>query len=120
MMPETTTLSPEQIAAAAKSLGIALTPEQSQAYAAYYDAVIERNRVMNLTSITEPQEFLAKHYIDSWLGYDPAYFPARSRALDLGTGGGFPGIPLAILTPNVEWTLLDSVGKKLRFVADAA
>ncbi|MDU6872208.1 MAG: hypothetical protein E6413_03560, partial [Negativicoccus succinicivorans] len=76
MMPETTTLSPEQITAAAKSLGIALTPEQSQAYAAYYTAVIEQNRVMNLTSITEPQEFLAKHYIDSWLGYDPAYFPA--------------------------------------------
>ena len=110
MMPETTTLSPEQITAAAKSLGIALTPEQSQAYAAYYTAVIEQNRVMNLTSITEPQEFLAKHYIDSWLGYDPAYFPARSSARELGKGGGFTGRPVAIIKPDVEWAFLDYGG----------
>ncbi len=86
----------------------------------YYEEVCERNLVMNLTTITESEEFLQKHYVDSYLAYRPEWFQGVKKALDLGTGGGFPGVPFAIYTPDIEWTLLDSVAKKLNFIAESA
>lgn len=113
-------LAPAAIAAGLAQIGMALTPAQAEQLAGYYTAVIEKNKVMNLTAITEPGEFLYKHYLDSYLAYDEKLFAGVHKALDLGTGGGFPGIPLAIYTPQIEWTLLDATAKKLRFIETAA
>ncbi len=75
------------------------------------------NRAYNLTAITEPRDMLHKHVLDS-LSLQP--FLHGQRILDVGTGGGFPGLPLALLNPDREFVLLDSHAKKLRFIEQAA
>lgn len=75
------------------------------------------NRAYNLTAITEPGEVLRKHVLDSLAA---APFVHGRRVLDVGTGGGFPGLPLAIIAPGREFVLLDSHAKKLRFIDHAA
>ena len=72
------------------------------------------NEYMNLTRITSPQEAAVKHIYDSLAPW--RYFQNAKRVLDAGTGAGFPGVPLAIILPEVRFTLTDSVGKKARFV----
>jgi 16S rRNA (guanine527-N7)-methyltransferase len=73
-----------------------------------------------LTSITEPEDFILKHIVDSLIMLSKDYVKEGIKVLDLGTGGGFPGIPLKILYPEIQITLVDSVGKKLKFIDDAA
>lgn len=70
---------------------------------------------MNLTAITAPDEFLRKHYLDSLWGDESAQWNQINAALDLGTGAGFPGIPLAIMHPDTCWTLLDATAKNCAF-----
>ena len=89
-------------------------------YYLYMKNLLTLNEKINLTAIKEEKEFILKHYIDSlYIMKNENVFKSNDRVLDLGTGGGFPGIPLAILNSHVSFTLLDSVGKKLRAV-DAA
>jgi 16S rRNA (guanine527-N7)-methyltransferase len=84
-----------------------------------YEQILEGNRSLNLTRITEPQEFWEKHLWDSlvgvkrWLGDDS---PNPFKVLDIGTGGGFPGVPVAIAFPHWSVTLLDSTQKKMVFL----
>lgn len=66
---------------------------------------------MNLTGIKDVDESLIKNVYDSLTVYDPKYFPAKGRVLDLGTGAGFPGVPLAILRPDMQFLLVDSIQK---------
>ena len=98
-----------------KQLGITLTELQYQQFMDYYELLIERNKVMNLTAITELNEVITKHFIDS-LAVVKAIKPERERLLDIGTGAGFPGIPLKIAFPDLDIVLLDSLRKRLAFL----
>ncbi|MCR4745576.1 MAG: 16S rRNA (guanine(527)-N(7))-methyltransferase RsmG [Lachnospiraceae bacterium] len=82
----------------------------------YYDMLIEKNKVMNLTAITDFNEVMIKHFADSLSVLQFVEFENDNKVLDLGTGAGFPGIPLKIFLPNVEFLLVDSVNKKLNFI----
>lgn len=93
-----------------------------------YELVLAGNQRMNLTRITEPMDFWEKHLWDSVRGLlSPvlqnglaAFDPAQITAADLGTGGGFPGLPGAIIFPEWRWLLMDSTRKKIQFVAETA
>lgn len=85
----------------------------------YYDMIIEKNKVMNLTAITEFEEFVQKHFIDSLQLYRVIDLSNENMSLiDIGTGAGFPGIPLKIMYPGLKVTLFDSLQKRLTFLDD--
>ena len=93
-----------------------VTPSLLDAYARHARRVLERNRVMNLTTILEPREVAVKHFLDSWRVTRLVPLIAR-RVLDLGTGAGFPGLPVALAERNLVMTLVDSTRKKADFLA---
>jgi 16S rRNA (guanine527-N7)-methyltransferase len=99
-----------------RQLALELTEDQIQKLAAYIDLLVKWNKAYNLTSIREPQEMVVKHLLDS-LAIVPHI--NQSPLLDVGTGPGLPGIPLAITRPDLDLTLLDSNGKKTRFLTQA-
>ena len=86
----------------------------------YAAAVAEKNKVMNLTAITEPHEFTVKHVIDSLSLLTAVDIRPGSKVMDVGTGGGFPGMVLLIAQPEIRLTLLDSTRKKLDFINETA
>lgn len=96
--------------------GLALSPEQLEQFACYYEMLTETNRVMNLTAITEPREVAVKHMVDSLLAADRSFARAGTLLADVGTGAGFPGLPLKIFCPGLDVTLIDSLGKRLKFL----
>ena len=96
--------------------GIQLSDEQLKQFSIFYDYMIEMNQVMNLTSITEEDEVILKHFYDSMSVIKYYYFHDQINVIDVGTGAGFPGIPLAILLPNVQFTLMDSLNKRITFL----
>lgn len=100
-----------------KENNIELTQTQINQYAEYMEQILEYNQHINLTSITDRDEFIKKHYIDSVLGGLNNEFAAGERIIDVGTGAGFPGVPLAILFPDKEFVLLDSLNKRLKIVS---
>ncbi len=101
------------------ALGIAAGEETAARIAAYHDRIMAMNASINLTGIRDADESLVKNVYDSLTAYDPAYFPEGGRALDLGTGAGFPGMILALLRPDMQFVLMDSIQKKLRCVEEA-
>ena len=82
------------------------------------DMLAEANKVMNLTAITDPHDVALRHFADSITA--ARFIPDGARVIDVGCGGGFPTLPLAIVRPDIEITALDSTAKKLNFVRDAA
>lgn len=90
---------------------------QTSRFLDFYERLVEKNKVMNLTGITEFEEVLQKHFLDSVYGLDE-FVSKASNVLDLGTGAGFPGIPLKILYPDKEFVLMDSLQKRLRFLEE--
>lgn len=97
---------------------ISLSSEQLEQFETFYDYMLEMNQVMNLTSITDEDEVVLKHFFDSMSLINYYEVKNGSRVIDVGTGAGFPGIPLAILLPNVHFTLMDSLNKRILFLKD--
>ena len=93
-----------------------LTTAQIELCEKFYRLVVEQNRVMNLTAITEPQEFAIKHIIDSLNAWDEEILSSAEKFLDVGTGAGFPGIPLKIFRPQMKICLIDSLLKRVEFL----
>ena len=104
-----------------KCLSLKLSEAQKDLFYHYYRLVIDKNQVMNLTSITEPEEFVYKHLVDS-LSLEkvlPDLSTKMYTVIDIGTGAGFPGIPLAIAYPNLKIFLNDTLMKRMRFLESA-
>ena len=99
-----------------KEAGYQLSEDQAAQFLGYYDMMIEKNQVMNLTRITEFKEAVDKHFVDSLMLSRVLDVSRIHKLIDIGTGGGFPGIPLKIMYPHMSVVMLDSVGKKIDFV----
>ena len=98
------------------ALGITLTEQQIQQFIQYYEMLVEWNQVMNLTAITEYDDVMKKHFVDS-VSLIKAYDVSKSASvIDVGTGAGFPGLALKIAYPNLKVTLLDSLNKRINFL----
>ncbi len=101
-----------------EELHIQLTEEQVQQFIKYYEMLVEKNKVMNLTAITEFDEVIEKHFLDS-LSLIKVYDLKKDiSVLDMGTGAGFPGIPLKIAFPELKVTLADSLNKRILFLQE--
>ena len=99
-----------------ESWNLKITEKQQEQFIKYYELLIERNKVMNLTAITEWEEVVQKHFIDS-LSLCKAYDTSKNiSCIDVGTGAGFPGLALKIAYPNMKVTLLDSLQKRIQFL----
>ena len=101
---------------AAEEYGISLSETQLQQFDRYQELLVEWNQKMNLTALTEPKDVAIKHMIDSVSVYDEKWFSEGMSVIDVGTGAGFPGLPLKILCPSLKVTLLDSLNKRVKFL----
>ncbi len=87
-------------------------------YETYMEGILKWNEAVNLTSITEPSQFIQKHYIDSLLSVIYKEFQNAELIIDVGTGGGFPGIPLALAAPDKKFVLIDSLNKRIKIIKE--
>ena len=101
-----------------EELGITLNEVQKQQFITFYEYLVEKNKVMNLTGITEFQEVLVKHFLDSLACVKAVDMNKINKIMDIGTGAGFPGVPLKIAFPHLEACLLDSLKKRVNFLEE--
>ena len=101
-----------------QAFGVTLTEKQIEQFEKYYELLVEWNKVMNLTGITEFDEVMQKHFVDSVAAAKYAEMEKVNRLIDVGTGAGFPGIPLKIVYPHIQVTLLDSLNKRIKFLEE--
>ncbi|MBR5587050.1 MAG: 16S rRNA (guanine(527)-N(7))-methyltransferase RsmG [Clostridia bacterium] len=98
----------------ASALSIPLDDKQAEQFITYMDMLIETNKSLNLTAITEPQEVITKHFLDSITAC--GFIPENASVIDVGCGAGFPGLPIKIARADISLTLLDSLNKRLAFI----
>ena len=103
----------EKIKEKFKKLKLELTDQQAVQFFQYYEFLVEKNKVMNLTAIVDFDEVILKHFIDSLMIHQIVI--PKGRLIDVGTGAGFPGIPLKIIYPDLDVVLLDSLNKRFNF-----
>lgn len=98
------------------SIGVEPTKEQINQLDRFYEMLVEKNKVMNLTAITEYDEVVIKHFVDSMAVINAISLDKVKSVIDVGTGAGFPGIVLKIFKPDINFTLLDSLNKRIGFL----
>lgn len=106
----------ELLKSSAASIGVELSDIQISQFIKYHEILVEWNSFMNLTAITEFNEVIDKHFIDSLAICEYVNFKNGDSLIDIGTGAGFPGIPLKIVFPELRITLLDSLNKRIKFL----
>ena len=102
----------------AEKLGLSIENDKIKQFEKLAELLVEQNKTMNLTAITDPDGIAVKHFADSISVLNAAKFDEKAKVLDVGTGAGFPGIPLLIMRPDLDLTMLDSTAKKLKYVAN--
>lgn len=100
------------------SSGIKISDMCYNCFEKYAEALVERNKLMNLTGITDPQGISEKHFLDSLLIFQHCDISEGSSVIDVGTGAGFPGLPMKIYRSDLDMTLLDSLNKRVVFLKD--
>ncbi|HHX14154.1 MAG TPA: 16S rRNA (guanine(527)-N(7))-methyltransferase RsmG [Clostridiales bacterium] len=103
-----------------KRIGIEPDEQKQRQFSGYRNAIIEWNKKVNLTAITNPDEFENKHFVESLIIADKQEFKEAEKIIDVGTGAGFPGVPLAICFPDKKFVLVDSLAKRLRIIEQIA
>ena len=101
-------------------IGIELSEKQCQDFFDFMNLLVEKNKVMNLTAITKPDDIILRHFVDSSIlikFYGEDFFVGK-KLIDVGTGAGFPGIPLAIVCPKAKFVLSDTLGKRIDFLRE--
>ena len=106
----------EKLKARALKEEISLSPKQLDQFELFYNMLIETNKSMNLTAITDEDEVIEKHFIDSLSCRRVMDMTKVKTCIDVGTGAGFPGIPLKIVYPEIEFVLVDSLNKRVVFL----
>ena len=105
-----------QIKDAFDAVGVSCTSQMAQQLELYMEGILSWNEKVNLTSITDRNEFLVKHFLDSVLCCGFPEFQTAKQIIDVGTGGGFPGVPLAVVSPEKQFILMDSLKKRLNII----
>jgi len=106
------------LARAAEEYSLLLTEQQLASFTTYFEMLVAWNEKINLTAITDPTEVAIKHMIDSLSCYNDGIFKQGAKIIDVGTGAGFPGLPLKIFRPDLKLTLFDSLNKRILFLKD--
>ena len=99
-----------------EAMNIENSQELIEKFRIYMEGVLEWNEKVNLTTITDPDEFAIKHFVDSIICANYPEYINAAKIIDVGTGAGFPGIPLSIISPEKEFILMDSLNKRLKII----
>lgn len=110
----------DPLSSGARELGVELSDTALEQLDEFARLLVERNHSLNLTRITDPGDIVVNHYLDSLTCLAAAEFQSGARVMDVGTGAGFPGIPIAAARPDLHVVLMDATCKKLAFVEEAA
>ncbi len=108
----------EYLVSICKKEGIEINNEQAESLIKYLDLLLIWNEKINLTAITDPKEAIIKHFLDSLMLLKHVDISKGAKFIDVGTGAGFPGVPIKIMRPDIEVTLLDSLNKRLNFLKE--
>lgn len=101
-------------------LGFDIDEDKIKRFAVFSDILMEWNKKMNLTAVTDPKEISVKHFLDSIAPLKVLKFKENSKVIDVGTGAGFPGVPIKIVREDLDFTFMDSLNKRITFLKEAA